>query len=93
MVLKQSTPGGDSLLKIGQVARLTGVPIYTLRYWERIFPGVLNPLRTPGGQRRYDRENLQVIYRIKELLKEKMYSLAGARRILHEEMGQGNEGE
>jgi len=82
MARREAIGRGDSLLRIGQVSHLVGVPIYTLRYWEREFPGVLTPLRTPGGQRRYSQENLQVIYRIKELLREKMYSLAGAKRIL-----------
>ena len=85
MALKKSIIGENSLLKIGKVSRLTGVPIYTLRYWERELPGILTPLRTSGGQRRYDQETLQVVHRIKELLKEKMYSLAGAKRILKEE--------
>ncbi len=85
MAHKQPITGGNSLLKIGRVSSLVDVPIYTLRYWERVLPGILIPLRTRGGQRRYDQETLQVVYRIKELLKEKMYSLAGVRRIMQEE--------
>ncbi len=84
MARREAIGRGNSLLKIGQVSHLVDVPIYTLRYWEREFPEILIPLRTPGGQRRYNQESLQVIYRIKELLREKMYSLAGARRILGE---------
>jgi len=85
MAHKQPITGENFLLKIGQVSNLVDVPIYTLRYWERALPGILIPLRTRGGQRRYNQETLQVVYRIKELLKEKMYSLAGVKRILQEE--------
>lgn len=85
MAHKQPITGEDSLLKIGRVSSLVDVPIYTLRYWERELPGILIPLRTRGGQRRYDQETLQVVYRIKELLKERLYSLAGVKRILREE--------
>ena len=85
MAHKQPITGGNSLLKIGRVSSLVDVPIYTLRYWERVLPGILIPLRTCGGQRRYNQETLQVVYRIKELLKERLYSLAGVKRILREE--------
>ncbi len=84
MGFKQSTVAENSLLTIGQVSQLTQIPIYTLRYWERELPGILTPLRTPGGQRRYDQDALQVVYRIKELVKERMYTLAGAKRIMKE---------
>jgi len=51
------------------------IPKSTLRFWEREFQGVLVPLRTKGGQRRYTLENMSVIRKIKEL-REKEVSLA-----------------
>jgi DNA-binding transcriptional MerR regulator len=39
-------------MAIGALARRTGVPVDTLRAWERRY-GVLRPERTEGGQRRY----------------------------------------
>ena len=50
------------------------IPKSTLRFWEREFQGVLVPLRTKGGQRRYTLENISVIEKIKEL-REKEVSL------------------
>jgi DNA-binding transcriptional MerR regulator len=39
-------------MRIGEVARITGIPPATLRVWERRY-GVLRPERTPGGHRVY----------------------------------------
>ena len=50
------------------------IPKSTLRFWEREFQGVLVPLRTKGGQRRYTLENMSVIKKIKKL-REKGVSL------------------
>ena len=50
------------------------IPKSTLRFWEREFQGVLVPLRTKGGQRRYTLENMFVIKKIKKL-REKEVSL------------------
>ena len=38
-------------LPIGEVARLIGVSVSTIRNWERT--GKINAFRTPGGQRRF----------------------------------------
>jgi len=71
-------------VSIGAVSYLTGVEIHTLRYWESEFPDALQPQRTPGGQRRYAAEDIARILDIKRLLKQEMYSIEGARRVLSE---------
>lgn len=44
-------------LSIGEVARITGVKVPTIRYYENI--GIIGkPARTGGGQRRYDERAL-----------------------------------
>lgn len=67
---------------ISMASRITGVEVHTLRYWEREFAGLLNPERTPGGQRRYRPEDIQEVFRLKRLLRDEMYSIAGAKRYL-----------
>ena len=42
---------------------------HTLRFWEKTLSGVIVPLRTKGGQRRYTKRHLQVIAEIKEMKK------------------------
>ena len=62
-------------LNIQQVSLKFKIPKPTLRFWEREFEGILVPLRTKGGQRRYTLENISVIKKIKEL-REKEVGLA-----------------
>jgi hypothetical protein len=42
----------DAPISIAQLSRLTGIPIATIRSWERRYD-IVRPLRTPGGHRRY----------------------------------------
>ncbi len=63
---------------------ITGVEVHTLRYWEREFPEFLHPVRTSGGQRRYRPQDIQTVFLLKRLLREEMFSIAGARKALLE---------
>jgi DNA-binding transcriptional MerR regulator len=67
--------------RIGEVARLTGVKAYVLRYWESEF-GRLKPQKSPSGQRRYKRADVELILRIKNLLWQRKFTIAGARTAL-----------
>ncbi|HID30684.1 MAG TPA: MerR family transcriptional regulator [Desulfobacterales bacterium] len=78
----------EHLLSIKEASRLTGVPAYTLRFWEKEFQDFLRPPRTPGGQRRFDKKSLEMIQRIKHLVDEEKYSIAGARGVLAMEQQQ-----
>lgn len=70
--------------KIGQVAQITGLKSFVLRFWESEFPQ-LEPLRTPGGQRLYDENQLALLTRIKVLLYEEGLTIEGARKRLADE--------
>jgi len=67
--------------KIGEVAELTGILPYILRYWETQF-ATLRPTKSPSGQRTYRRNDVLAILRIKELLYQKRFTIAGAKRQL-----------
>lgn len=67
--------------KIGEVASLTGLKPFVLRFWETEFPQ-LAPVRTPKGQRLYTEEHLELVRRIKTLLYEEKLTIDGARRRL-----------
>ena len=71
----------EKLLTIQQLSLKLRIPKPTLRYWEKEFEGILVPLRTEGGQRRYSVENITRVEQIKKL-KEKGMSLAEIRRKL-----------
>jgi DNA-binding transcriptional MerR regulator len=52
---------------ISDVSTRFEIPKPTLRFWEKEFKEILVPLRTQGGQRRYNTEHLAVIKKIKRL--------------------------
>ena len=72
----------DQVISISIASRITGVEVHTLRYWEREFFEFLAPIRTEGGQRRYRPEDIQTVFVLKRLLRDEMYSIAGARKYL-----------
>lgn len=67
--------------KIGEVAKLLDLEPYVLRYWESEFD-VLDPDKTDSGQRVYQREDIELIVQIRDLLYNEMFTIAGARRQL-----------
>src|SRR5215510_3822744 len=70
--------------KIGEVSELLGVEPYVLRYWETEFPA-LSPKKSGTGHRLYRRKDVELLLRIKHLLKEKRYTIEGARQSLQSE--------
>ena len=72
----------DQTVGISIASRITGVEIHTLRYWEQEFAPFLKPVRTIGGQRRFRPEDIQSVFLIKKLLRDELFSIAGARRYL-----------
>jgi DNA-binding transcriptional MerR regulator len=67
--------------KIGEVAEIVGVEPYVLRYWETEFPA-LRPGKSRSQQRLYRKRDVEVLLRIKKLLYDDMYTIAGAKRQL-----------
>ena len=70
--------------RIGEVARLCRLPAYVLRFWETEFPQ-LKPVKSNTGQRMYRRRDVESVVRIKRLLYEEGYTIAGARQHLRDE--------
>ncbi len=83
MVVTKSRSKQEQSLSISATSAITGIEIHTLRYWGREFAEFLSPQRTSGGQRRYRPEDIQTIFIIKRLLREEMFSIAGARKHIH----------
>ncbi len=72
----------ENLISIGDVAKLFGIPAYTIRYWEKEFTPYLTPPRTIGKQRRYGEDQIEKLKNIFHMLKDDGYSIAGAKRVL-----------
>jgi DNA-binding transcriptional MerR regulator len=71
--------------KIGEVCELTGVQAHVLRYWESEFP-MLAPQKNRAGQRTYRKRDVEMALRIKELLYDDQYTIAGAKKKLASEL-------
>ncbi|HEY0784724.1 MAG TPA: MerR family transcriptional regulator [Acidobacteriaceae bacterium] len=89
MVKQVSSKPGSSLpesipdklyFRIGEVAELCGVETYVLRFWQTEFPQ-LHPNKSGTGQRLYRRRDVAMALRIKRLLHEEGYTIAGARQV------------
>jgi DNA-binding transcriptional MerR regulator len=70
--------------RIGEVASLCRLPAYVLRFWETEFPQ-LRPVKSSTGQRMYRKRDVESVVRIKKLLYEDGFTIAGARVQLREE--------
>jgi DNA-binding transcriptional MerR regulator len=68
--------------RIGEAAEIVGVEPHVLRYWETEFK--LRPKRSSSGQRLYRRQDIARFLRIKRLLHEEGFTIAGARKALAE---------
>ena len=69
--------------RIGEVSRLTALKPFVLRYWETEFP-MLEPVKSPRGHRFYHQEDVDLVLKIKRLLYDEGFTIAGARRLLKE---------
>jgi hypothetical protein len=75
---------------ISEVSRITGLEQYVLRYWETEFDD-LRPQKNRAGNRIYSNKDIKFILKIKELLREKRYTIEGAKQILKEELANEKE--
>lgn len=64
---KSSANDANSTYRSGAAARLSGVPVETLRVWERRY-GVTDPTRSERGQRQYSFEDVRRLGLIKQLV-------------------------
>lgn len=70
--------------KISEVSKLTGLEPYILRYWETEFK-MIKPMRTKTNQRLYRKKDVELIFKIKRMLYEDGFTIAGTRKKLEEE--------
>ncbi len=78
---KAGEGAGDRFYKIGEVCAMTDTQPYVLRFWESEFPQ-LAPRKSRSGQRLYQKRDVDLVVRIRKLLYDEEYTIAGARRKL-----------
>jgi len=69
--------------RIGEVSRITGLKPYVLRYWESEFK-IIRPHKEGSLQRLYRRKDLDLILKIKKLLYEDGFTIAGAKKKIRD---------
>ena len=83
--LKSETQAEAKLYRsISEVSELVGVKAHVLRYWETQF-SMLRPKKNRAGNRMYRPEEVKLLMRIKELLYQRRFTIAGAQRRLLDE--------
>ena len=75
---------------IGEVAEMTELKPYVLRYWETEFPE-LNPSKNRAGNRVYKDQDIELIFYIKDLLYDQKYTIEGARQKLKNNQSGGSD--
>ena len=74
--------------KIGEVGEITGIQAHVLRYWETEF-AQLAPQKNRAGQRVYRRRDVEIVLRIRQLLYDEGFTIAGAKKKLAQELRGG----
>ena len=69
--------------KIGEAARLVGVEPHVLRFWEKEFSRV-RPQKGRNGHRLYSKADVRLLRRLRALLHQHRYTIAGAKALLRE---------
>ncbi len=69
--------------RIGEVSDIVGVQPHVLRYWETEFRSI-RPQKSSKGQRVYSRRDVEKLLKVKDLLKNQGFTIAGARKRLSE---------
>src|ERR1700727_613189 len=70
----------ERLYRIGEVSRLSDLKPFVLRYWETEFP-MLEPVKSPSGHRMYRQQDVDMVFKIKRLLYDEGFTIAGAPRL------------
>lgn len=71
----------DKYFSVQKTSEITELPSYILRFWESQFKQ-LHPQRTRGGHRRYQKQDVELVLWIKNLLYERKLTIKGAREEL-----------
>jgi DNA-binding transcriptional MerR regulator len=69
--------------RIGEVAQIVGVQPHVLRYWETEFR-TIRPQKSHKGQRVYSRRDVEKLLKVKDLLKNQGFTIAGAKKKLRD---------
>ena len=81
-----ASQGAEKIIRIGELSRRVGVPVESLRAWERRY-GLLEPSRTPGGFRLYGEDDVARVLTMRANLDRGLAAAEAARLALAERVG------
>lgn len=87
MALEKSADDLKRYYSIGEVAEIFGIKTSVIRFWEGEFD-FLKPHKNAKGDRRFTKANLEQVELIHHLVKEKGFTLEGARREIEQRKGE-----
>ena len=64
---------------IGEISKILGISTSKIRFWEKEFD-MINPKKNKKGNRMFTKKDLENIKLIQHLLKEKKYTIDGAKK-------------
>lgn len=83
------SPSPERRLRISEVSEMTGVAVHLLRQWEERIPQ-LKPKRDRANRRYYLEKDVEIVRRIKHLVRHEKMGLDGVKiRIAQELHGEG----
>jgi DNA-binding transcriptional MerR regulator len=83
-MLEVKLPPDKRYFSIGEVSEIFQVNPSLIRFWEKEFEA-LKPKKTPGGSRKYSVKDVELLKTIYFLVKERGYTLEGARKKIEEQ--------
>jgi len=83
MARRKKTTEEKLYYSISEVSRMTRLEPYVLRFWEKEFP-MLKPKKNRGGNRTYQKQDIEMVNRIKHLLYKENFTIEGARNRLRQ---------
>src|SRR5689334_19287947 len=78
---------GKYYFAIGEVAKIFNISVSNVRFWEKEFD-VLKPKKNKKGDRFFTRQDMEYLKIIHHLVKEKGYTLEGAKKKLRQNPGE-----
>jgi DNA-binding transcriptional MerR regulator len=78
----------QAFYKAAEACKMAEVAPYVLRYWETEFP-VLSEGKEKSAARQYSQRDVKIITRIRELLYDEGFTVAGAKKRLEAEISDG----
>ncbi len=85
MTIKSGKVPEKYFYTIGDVSDLTGVKQHILRYWESQL-SALRPARRYSGHRKYTIKEVDLINKVRYLIVDRKYTLAGASKEINRQM-------